>query len=144
ALAIANSAPIRKLSAPGAATSSTPQNPTRSAPHRAAPAVSRRISAENSVANSGAEKLIATAPASGISPKALMMKLCAKAYVMPRAARPSRGESEYHAFRHSSDPLRALDQNLLFPPCIFFFHHARASAGRTSYDCVNFHSQLIV
>ncbi len=81
ALPSANSAPRRKLSAPGAATSSTPKKPAASAQPRASPTFSLSQSAANNVANSGAEKLMAMAPPSGISEKATMSRLCATACV---------------------------------------------------------------
>ena len=84
ALASANIAPRRKLSAPGAATSSTPRKPTTSAQARASPTFSFSHSAANKVANSGEEKLMATAPASGIKPNAMMIRLCAVACVALR------------------------------------------------------------
>ena len=84
ALPSANNAPMRKLSAPGPATSSTPQKPTSSAVRRSLPTLSFSHSTAASAANSGDEKLIATAPASGIKPKAMMMQLCAMAWVVLR------------------------------------------------------------
>ena len=81
ALPSANSAPMRKLSAPGAATSSTPRKPAISAQPRARPIFSLSQIAANSVANIGAAKLMAMAPPSGISEKAMMIKLCATACV---------------------------------------------------------------
>ena len=77
ALASANSAPMVKLSAPGDTTSSTPQKPTTSARPRARPIGSRSQNAANNVANKGAEKLIAMAPAIGIRLSAIRMQLCA-------------------------------------------------------------------
>jgi hypothetical protein len=53
---------------------------------RTTPTVSRNTTAEMSVANSGAEKLIATALASGIRLKAIRMKVCEKDCEMLRAA----------------------------------------------------------
>ena len=86
ALPSANSAPMRKLSAPGAATSRTPRKPAASAAARAKPTFSLSQIAANSVANSGEAKLMATAPASGIRPKAMMIRLCAVACVALRPA----------------------------------------------------------
>ena len=71
-------------SAPGAATSNTPTKPAASAQARAEPTFSLSQIAANSVANSGAEKLMATAPPSGISEKATMIRLCATACVVLR------------------------------------------------------------
>ena len=79
ALAIANMAPRRKLSAPGAATSMTPRKPAPNAAMRARPTFSLSQIAANKVANRGEEKLMATAPANGINPKAMMIRLCAVA-----------------------------------------------------------------
>jgi len=77
---------MRNVSAPGAATSSTPQKPTTSAVARTAPTRSFNQSAENNVANSADEKLIATAPPRGIRLKAMMIELCAIIWVTLRAA----------------------------------------------------------
>ena len=91
ALPSANSAPMRKLSAPGAATSSTPRKPAISAPPRARPTFSLSQSAANSVANSGEAKLMAMAPAErhqreGDDDQALRHRLrCAAADVIAQA-----------------------------------------------------------
>ena len=77
---------MRKNSAPGAATSSTPQKPTTSAVPRTGSTRSFSQSAANKVANSGEAKLIATAPPSGIRLKAMTMQLCAIVWVTLRAA----------------------------------------------------------
>ena len=77
ALAMANRAPTPKLPAPGAATKTTPAKPTASAAPRARPMRSFSQSAAASAAQIGAEKLIATTPASGISASATMNRLCA-------------------------------------------------------------------
>ena len=120
ALPSANSAPKRKLSAPGPATSITPQKPTSRATSRALPTFSFSHTAAAKAANSGDEKLMATAPASGIMPKAMTMKLCAVACVVLRpkcclkllvrnTAKPVRGKirseqitSEPSARKHST------------------------------------------
>ena len=81
---MANNAPMRKLSAPGSATSSTPAKPTSSAAPRARPTFSFSQSAANKVANSGEEKLIAMAPAIGIRLSAIRIKLCAAVCVALR------------------------------------------------------------
>ena len=86
ALAMANSAPSRKLSAPGEATSSTPRKPTISASPRASPILSLSQMAANSVANSGAEKLIAMAPAIGIRLSASTIRHCATLWATLRPA----------------------------------------------------------
>ena len=83
---MANNAPMRKLSAPGEATSNTPRKPTTNAAARARPTFSLSQSAANSVANSGAEKLIATAPAIGIRLSAIRIMLCATVWVALRPA----------------------------------------------------------
>ena len=57
---------------------STPRKPTSSAAQRVSPTVSLSSSAETSVANSGAEKLMAMAPASGIRLNAISRKVCEK------------------------------------------------------------------
>ncbi len=76
---------MRKVSAPGPATSSTPAKPTTSTSPRTLPTFSFSHSAAASVANSGAEKLMAAAPPSGISPTAMVMQLCATDWVALRA-----------------------------------------------------------
>ncbi len=101
ALASANNAPLRKLSAPGEATNSTPPKPTISAKARARPTFSFSQSAANKVANSGEEKLMATAPASGIRPSAMTIRLCATACV---ALRPT--WSRRRSVRNTAKPLR--------------------------------------
>ncbi len=78
ALASAKAEPIWIVSAPGLVTSNTPAKPTMSAPQRTGPTTSFRIMIAASVANSGAEKLIATALASGIRLKAMTRNVCAK------------------------------------------------------------------
>ena len=85
ALPSANNAPMRKLSAPGDATSNTPRKPTISAQARARPTFSLSQTTANSVANNGEAKLMATAPASGIRLKAMMIRLCAAACVRAAA-----------------------------------------------------------
>src|SRR6266850_5786171 len=76
ALQSANSEPSWNVSAPGPATSRTPTKPMPSASHRAGPTVSLNSRAATTVANSGAEKLMAVALASGIRLKAIRMKVC--------------------------------------------------------------------
>src|SRR5581483_5727761 len=76
ALASANSAPTWNVSAPGFVTINTPTKPTNSANQRAAPTGSLRKISEASVANSGAEKLIAVALASGIMLNAIRSSDC--------------------------------------------------------------------
>ena len=85
ALASANSAPIWNVSPPGLVTISTPRKPTISATQRAVPTASFRKIAEASVANSGAEKLIAVALASGISVNAISSSVCEVNCDMPRS-----------------------------------------------------------
>ena len=83
ALPRANREPDWKVSAPGFVTSSTPMNPTISAPHRTAPTGSlRKMTA--AIVNSGAEKLMATALASGIRLKAISRNDWDVACEMPR------------------------------------------------------------
>ena len=72
----ANSAPIWKVSAPGWVTISTPQKPMSSAAQRERPTTSLSNSADTRVANSGAEKLIAMALASGIRLNAMSRNVC--------------------------------------------------------------------
>jgi hypothetical protein len=55
---------------------STPQKPTSSATQRAIPTFSLSSSAEMSTVNSGAEKLMAMAPASGIRLNAISRQVC--------------------------------------------------------------------
>ena len=57
---------------------STPQNPTSSAAQRARPTASLSSSADTNVANSGEEKLMAMAPASGMRLNAMSRKVCEK------------------------------------------------------------------
>ena len=90
ALASANSAPMVKVSVPGLVTISTPKNPTRIADQRATPTVSRRKMIEASVAKIGAEKLIATALASGISENAIIRNVCEVDCEAPRSRWPLR------------------------------------------------------
>ena len=66
ALASANSAPSWSESAPGLVTMRTPKNPISSAAQRTGPDRSLSQTIETSAENSGAEKLMAIAPASGI------------------------------------------------------------------------------
>src|ERR1700704_4667570 len=75
ALASANSAPTWSESAPGLATMRTPKKPASSAAQRAAPARSLSHSTDSSADHSGAEKLIAMAPASGIRLNAITVKV---------------------------------------------------------------------
>ena len=75
ALPSAKSAPSRSESAPGSATIRTPKKPARRAPHRAIPARSLSQKIAISAENSGAEKLIAIAPASGIMLNAMTDKV---------------------------------------------------------------------
>ena len=76
ALPSANRAPIWNASLPGLVTIKTPRKPTTRAMARAGPTASFRKIAEASVANSGEEKLIAVALASGIMLKAISSRLC--------------------------------------------------------------------
>ena len=89
ALPSAYSAPIWNVSLPGLVTISTPKKPTTSAAHRAGPTGSFRNTTEASAANSGAEKLIAVALASGIMLNAI-------------SSRRLRGE-----LRHAAQHMRA-------------------------------------
>ena len=84
ALQSANSDPLWNVSAPGLVTSSTPRKPTIRAPQRTAPTGSLRKTTAATVANSGAEKLIATALASGIRLNAISRKACELACDTPR------------------------------------------------------------
>ena len=90
ALANANSAPTVKVSVPGLVTISTPKKPTRIADQRAMPTVSRSRMIEASVAKIGAEKLIATALASGISENAINRNVCEQDCDTPRNRWPLR------------------------------------------------------
>src|SRR5712672_472344 len=63
----------------------TPKKPHRSAVQRAGPARSLSQTMDISAANSGAEKLIAMAPASGIRLKARTVKVCEIDCDSPRA-----------------------------------------------------------
>ena len=85
ALPSANRAPSENVPAPGRATISTPAKPMRSAPQRAGVARSLSHRIDTSAANSGAEKLIDTALASGISVKASANNVCEVAWDSPRA-----------------------------------------------------------
>ncbi len=76
ALPSANRAPIWKVSLPGLVTIKTPRKPTTRTMARCRPIASFRKIAEASVANSGEEKLMAVALASGIRLKAISSKLC--------------------------------------------------------------------
>ncbi len=73
AFASAKPAPSCSVPAPGRVTTSTPRKPTASADQRCTPTRSLRIRIDSSVVKSGAEKLMAMAPASGISLKAKKM-----------------------------------------------------------------------
>ena len=84
AFASANSAPTVKVSVPGLVTISTPKKPTRIADQRAIPTASFRKMMEASVAKIGAEKLIATALASGIRLNAIRRKHCEIDCEVPR------------------------------------------------------------
>ena len=72
------------MSAPGLVTISTPRKPITSAVPRAAPIRSLRKMAEASVANSGEEKLMAVALASGIMLNASSSRLCEQVCETPR------------------------------------------------------------
>ena len=80
----ANNEPVPNASTPGVDTRSTPRKPTISAPQHTGPttSLSRRIAAM--VAKSGAEKLMATALASGIRLKAMTRKACEQDCETPR------------------------------------------------------------
>src|SRR5256885_2212229 len=69
---------------PGLVTISTPKKPATSATQRAGPIGSFRNTSEASAANSGAEKLIAVALASGIMLKAISSRVCEVNCDMPR------------------------------------------------------------
>ena len=88
AFASANSAPIVNVSVPGLVTISTPKKPTRIADQRAMPTCSRNRMIEASVAKIGAEKLIATALASGISENAIIRNVCEHDCEAPRSRWP--------------------------------------------------------
>ena len=79
-----------KVSVPGLVTIRTPKNPTRIADQRATPTCSRRKIIEASVAKIGAEKLIATALASGISENAIIRNVCDVDCEAPRRRWPLR------------------------------------------------------
>jgi hypothetical protein len=64
---------------------STPRNPTASAIQRFTPTGSFRKCSEASVANSGAEKLIAVTPAIGIRPRAMSCSVCETVCDTPRS-----------------------------------------------------------
>ena len=85
ALASANSAPIWNASTPGLVTIITPLNPVSSTHQRTGPARSLSQRIESSAAHNGAEKLIATAPASGIRLTAMTVKVCEIDCDNPRA-----------------------------------------------------------
>ena len=85
ALPSANSAPTWSESAPGLVTMSTPRNPASSTIQRTGPARSLSHTTDSSADHSGAEKLIATAPASGIMLKAMTLKVCEIDCDRPRA-----------------------------------------------------------
>ena len=70
-MASAKNAPTFHAAWPGSVTSSTPTNPSAGAVQRWTPTFSFSTTTERSVVKSGAEKLIATAPASGMSLKAM-------------------------------------------------------------------------
>jgi len=76
ALMSANSAPSVSELAPGSVTISTPTKPMTSAVPRVQPARSFSHTMDTSAANSGEEKLMATAPASGIRLKASNSASC--------------------------------------------------------------------
>ena len=88
AFASANSAPMVKVSVPGLVTISTPRKPTRIADQRANPTASFRKIMEASVAKIGAEKLIATALASGIKLNAMSRNVCEIDCDVPRKRWP--------------------------------------------------------
>ena len=69
---------------PGSVMIRTPKKPISSAVQRATPTASRSSSAETSVENSGAEKLIAMALASGSRVSATMMQICALPWMAAR------------------------------------------------------------
>src|SRR5215831_1002952 len=80
ALASANSDPAWNVPMPGEVTSNTPRKPMISAPQRTGPTISLRNTTDATVAKRGAEKLIATALASGIRLNAMTRKVCAHAW----------------------------------------------------------------
>jgi len=84
ALTSANSAPSVSELAPGLVTISTPTKPISNAAQRAKPARSRSQTIDTNAANSGEEKLMATAPASGIRLKASSSESCETDCDMPR------------------------------------------------------------
>jgi hypothetical protein len=84
ALISANSAPKVRELAPGLVTISTPTKPIRSALQRAGVARSLSQTIDTSAANNGDEKLMATAPASGIRLKASNNDSCEIDCDMPR------------------------------------------------------------
>src|ERR1700726_3421940 len=85
ALASAYRAATWRESAPGLAPMSTPKKPARSAAHRTGPERSLSHKTDSSADHSGAEKLIAMAPASGIRLKARTVKVCEIDCERPRA-----------------------------------------------------------
>ena len=85
ALPSANNAPTWSESAPGLVTMRTPRNPISSTSQRTGPARSLSHKTESNADHSGAEKLMATAPASGIMLKAMTLKVCEIDCDRPRA-----------------------------------------------------------
>ena len=85
ALPSANRAPIWNASTPGLVTMITPLKPVSSTVQRAGPARSLSQRIESSAAHSGAEKLMATAPASGIRLTAMTVRVCEIDCESPRA-----------------------------------------------------------
>ncbi len=81
----AKRAPICSESAPGRVTTMTPEKPTASAAKRGKSPRSLSQTSEMIAANSGAEKLMATAPASGMYQSAMTVKVCETACESPRA-----------------------------------------------------------
>src|SRR5260370_10402866 len=90
AFASAKSAPSVSESEPGSATIGTRKNLSRGAVQRAAPARSLSQTTDSNADHSGAEKLMAIAPASGIKLNAMTVKVCEIDCDTPRA-RWSRG-----------------------------------------------------
>ncbi len=86
ALISANRAPSVSESAPGSVTMSTPRKPTTSTAAGAPPARSLSHTMDTNAANSGGEKLMATAPASGIRLKASSSAACENDCDRPRSA----------------------------------------------------------
>ena len=84
ALPRAKSAPSVNEFLPGLVTMSTPKKPIRSALQRARVARSLSQTIEINAENSGAEKLIDTAPARGMSVNASANNVCEMVCEMPR------------------------------------------------------------